>query len=143
MLILENLGFNDPGEQSASGRRILVDELCSMRWQPLTTKEDLHDLDQRSMAGPILLFKHSIRCSISSATKARMERAWTEQDDLDRTAYLLDLINHRALSNFIAERYGIEHASPQALIIHRGTCIHVETHFGITYDRIEQALDLA
>jgi bacillithiol system protein YtxJ len=111
-----------------------------MHWHPLTSTEDLQELDQRSMSGPVLLFKHSIRCSISSAAKARLERAWTEEDEQTRTAYHLDLINHRTLSNAIAERYGIEHASPQALIIHRGTCVHDDSHFGITYERVIHAL---
>ena len=111
-----------------------------MHWHPLTSTEDLQELDQRSMSGPVLLFKHSIRCSISSAAMARLERAWTEEDERTRTAYYLDLIKHRTLSNTIAERYAIEHASPQALIIHRGACVHDDSHFGITYDRIKQAL---
>ena len=104
-----------------------------MNWIPLTDRDQLDAIDQASKEKPILIMKHSTRCSISSAALGRLERAWTTDDDAHHTTYFLDLLRYRPLSNAIAERYGVEHESPQTLVIRNGKCVHVETHFGISY----------
>ncbi len=46
--------------------------------------------------------------------------------------HYLDLINYRSLSNKIAETFGVNHESPQVLIIKDGTCVFDESHMGIS-----------
>lgn len=104
-----------------------------MQWTTLTDIARLDAIDQASMEAPVLIFKHSTRCNISSAALARLERSWTTINDQAHVAYHLDLIRHRDVSNAIAGHYGIEHASPQVLVIHKGKCVYTESHFGITY----------
>lgn len=114
-----------------------------MNWTPLTTAEQLDALDAASHKAPALIFKHSTRCSISSAALNRLESAWTPTDPDASTVHYLDLLKHRSLSNAIADRYGVEHESPQVLVIHKGRCVHVSAHFGITYADTVAALQLA
>ncbi len=38
----------------------------------------LAQLDQASGQGPVLIFKHSTRCSISATALGRLERQWNE-----------------------------------------------------------------
>jgi bacillithiol system protein YtxJ len=45
--------------------------------------------------------------------------------------YYLDLIQHRNLSNLIAEKFDVHHQSPQILIIKNGDCVFDESHGGI------------
>jgi bacillithiol system protein YtxJ len=104
-----------------------------MEWIPLTSLEQLDQIDAASASQPILLFKHSTRCSISSAALNRLESAWTAADDAAHTVHYLDLIKYRDVSNAIAERYGVQHESPQLLVIRNGQCAHHASHFGITY----------
>jgi len=114
-----------------------------MNWTPLSDTAQLDLIDAASHARPILIFKHSTRCSISSAALNRLEKAWSPQDDTQHTVYYLDLIRHRALSNAIADRYGVEHESPQVLVIRDGRCVHATAHFGITYADTVSALTVA
>jgi len=114
-----------------------------MQWIPLYGKEQLDTIDTASQQAPILIFKHSTRCSISSAALNRLEKAWSPQDDTQHTVYYLDLIRHRALSNAIADRYGVEHESPQVLVIRDGRCVHATAHFGITYSDSFSSLTVA
>lgn len=100
---------------------------------PLTTLAQLDEVDAASRKGPVLIFKHSTRCNISSGALNRLERAWTPADDAAQTIFHLDLLAHRDISNAIAERYGVEHESPQVLVIRDGKCVHVSAHLGITY----------
>ncbi|MCC7502292.1 MAG: bacillithiol system redox-active protein YtxJ [Flavobacteriales bacterium] len=104
-----------------------------MNWTPLTTAEQLDALDAASHHGPVLIFKHSTRCSISGAALNRLESSWTPADPGASSVHYLDLLKYRSLSNAIADRYAIEHESPQALLIHDGRCVHVRSHFEITY----------
>ncbi|MBZ0207650.1 MAG: bacillithiol system redox-active protein YtxJ [Flavobacteriales bacterium] len=105
----------------------------SMDWIPLTTLAQLDEVDAASRHKPVLIFKHSTRCNISSGALNRLERAWTPSDDAAQTIFHLDLLAHRDISNAIAERYGVEHESPQVLVIRDGKCVHVAAHLGITY----------
>ena len=90
-----------------------------MHWNTLT---DLHQLDEIvdiSQNQPVVIFKHSTRCSISSTALSRFERAWGTTEN---TAFYLDLIAYRPISLEIAEKFGIQHQSPQVLVINKGDC---------------------
>jgi bacillithiol system protein YtxJ len=104
-----------------------------MNWIPVTDLSQLQAIDDASLVKPVLLFKHSTTCSISRTALDRLERAWTPADDDAHTAYYLDLLKFRSVSNAIAERYGVTHESPQALIIRNGKSAHDSAHFGVTY----------
>lgn len=111
-----------------------------MRWTPLTDISQLEAIDLASRAKPVLLFKHSTTCSISRTALDRLERTWTSDDDIAHTAFYLDLLRYRVVSNAIAERYGITHESPQVLVIKDGKCAHDASHLGISYAGTKSAL---
>ena len=79
-------------------------------------------------AEPFLVFKHSIRCSISSMVKHRFERAF---DYNNVQSYFLDLIKYRSISNQLAVDFNVEHQSPQILLIKNGNCIYHASHNAI------------
>jgi len=108
-----------------------------MNWIPLTTEAQLEEIVSLSETKPTLIFKHSTRCSISSTALNRLERAW---DALDTPAYYLDLIALRPISNAIAEKFDIEHQSPQVLVISQGSCSYSATHLDIAMDEIKSHL---
>jgi bacillithiol system protein YtxJ len=111
-----------------------------MNWEKLTTKEQLDQIDQLSVTAPVVIFKHSTRCSISSAALDRIERKWNQANHEAVKPYYLDLINYREVSNAIAEKYGITHQSPQVLVVSGAKCIYDNSHFGITYDAILESI---
>lgn len=103
-----------------------------MKWNSISTIEDLKALNEASKEKTVLLFKHSRTCSISAAALGRLERSWNEESDDKLSLYFLDLISHRDVSNQIALDYGVMHESPQALLIKNGKAIYNESHFGIS-----------
>lgn len=107
-----------------------------MNWKNLTSLEQFDDIDAQSQSSPVVLFKHSTRCSISATALSRLERKWNDDKHPGVDAYFIDLIAHRDISSAVAERYGVEHESPQVLIIDQGSCVYDNSHFGITYDEI-------
>ena len=110
-----------------------------MNWNSLQTAEQLTELLEESVNSKILIFKHSTRCSISRTTLDRLERNW--KDEFPNTkSYFLDLLSFRELSNAIAERFNVEHQSPQVLIISEGKSIYDRSHFDIEYSQLEAVL---
>jgi bacillithiol system protein YtxJ len=100
-----------------------------MNWNTIQTEADLDQIDKDSFSSPQLIFKHSTRCSISSAALDRMERLWPK-DQVFRT-HFLDLLSYRPISNAISHRYQVEHESPQALLIVNGKCLLHQSHLQI------------
>ena len=52
----------------------------------------------------------------------------------------LDLLEHRDLSNEIAERSGVKHESPQAILLRDGKAIWNASHMSITSDSLLEAV---
>lgn len=108
-----------------------------MNWQPLTEESQLDKIIADSSTQPIVIFKHSTRCSISTMAKGRLERS-VQPEGI--TFYYLDLLAYRPISNKVAEVFQVHHESPQILLISKGNCVYEESHNGIDMDEIaEQA----
>lgn len=106
-----------------------------MNWTPLTDEQQLETIKEESKSQPVVIFKHSTRCSISSMAKNRLDR---EDAPAGVRFYYLDLIAYRALSNKIAEVFQVHHESPQVLLIKNGECTYDESHNGINMNEIEE-----
>ena len=100
-----------------------------MKWYPVTSVNDVEAIIDRSRVTPCLILKHSTRCPISSMAKNRVEMNWDLDDEVE--AYYLDLIAYREVSNYIASEFGVQHESPQALLIKDGQCVHSASHLNI------------
>jgi len=111
-----------------------------MNWHKLTSEEQLEELKKESATQPVLIFKHSTRCSISASTLNRLERNWSADDMKNVKAYYLDLLNFRSVSNAIESVLGVEHQSPQAILIKNGKASWNASHYDISYDDIKAAI---
>ncbi len=111
-----------------------------MNWHPLTSIEQLQELINRSAEKPQVIFKHSIRCSISSVVKSRLDK---EQAPDTADFHYLDLISYRSVSNAIAEKFGVTHESPQVLVIWKGQSIYDDSHMAINMDDITEKVKAA
>lgn len=108
-----------------------------MNWEQLTDETQLQQIIEQSRHQPVVIFKHSTRCSISAMALNRLERS-TAPEGI--TFYYLDLIRYRSVSNKIAEMFQVYHESPQVLLIKDGECVYDESHNGINMEEIvEQA----
>jgi bacillithiol system protein YtxJ len=100
-----------------------------MNWINLTDENQLQELIVRSNTYPQVIFKHSIRCNISSVALQRLKGS-KENTSID--IFYLDLLQYRTLSNKVAEVFNEHHESPQILVIKNGECVYTESHLGIT-----------
>lgn len=98
----------------------------------LTTATDLDDLFQRSQEGPIILFKHSLTCPVSSS-------AYQEMRQLSREVAIIVLQSSRDVSLETERRTGVRHESPQVIIVRDGAAVWNASHWAIKTDTVESA----
>jgi bacillithiol system protein YtxJ len=102
----------------------------------LQTIQQLEEIIEQSQERPILIFKHSTRCSISAMAWDRLKRNWKSEDEEKVSLFYLDLITYRSISNTLAELFQVRHESPQVILIHQGKAIYNASHMGIQYQEI-------
>ncbi|MGY6562939.1 MAG: bacillithiol system redox-active protein YtxJ [Luteibaculaceae bacterium] len=102
----------------------------SVPWITLTKEEQLDALEAESEDIPVLIFKHSTRCGISSMAKRRIEREWPFAND-EVKIYYLDLLNYRSISNQIVKKWDVEHQSPQLIGLKNRKVFYHDSHDSI------------
>jgi bacillithiol system protein YtxJ len=112
-----------------------------MNWIELNSIEQLDLIAAESIESPVLIYKHSTRCNISRTTLDRLERNYKAEEMGDMKVYYLDLISYREISNAVAQKFGVQHESPQALLIKNGKVTYTASHFEIDYRSILKQLN--
>lgn len=101
----------------------------NINWTKLTDVAQLQEIETMSNEKPVVIFKHSTRCSISRMALKQFEREFDLNDAVD--AYFLDLIAYRDVSNEIARKFNVYHESPQLILIKNGKAIYDVSHSDI------------
>lgn len=111
-----------------------------MNWSELTSVDQLKNISEESHQHPVIIFKHSTRCSISRASLDRLERNWKTEELPTAKTYFLDLLNYRDVSNAIAATFQVEHESPQLIVLKNGKPVYFKSHFDIDYTKLKDAM---
>ena len=104
-------------------------------WNLLSEISQLNDLVELSNQQPVLILKHSTRCSISSMSKNRLELYW--ETSVGIAPYYLDILNHRNISDELARNFNVKHESPQILLLKNGVCIFSASHNEIDFNKLK------
>ncbi|NNE70963.1 MAG: bacillithiol system redox-active protein YtxJ [Rhodothermales bacterium] len=105
--------------------------------RPLTSTQELEEALMESKSGGVLLFKHSAACGVSFFARNEVLRLTEEHDP---TVFEVVVQKSRALSSAIAERFGIRHASPQAILVRDGEAVWNASHGRITDSAVREAM---
>lgn len=126
MSLFKNIfGSSEEGSQSSK-----------IEWRQLTDLGQLNEIVDLSNEKAVLIFKHSTRCSISRFALKQFENEFDLEEKI--TPYFLDLLNHRDVSNEIANRFDVFHQSPQILLIKNGKAIFSTSHDDIDAKFLER-----
>jgi bacillithiol system protein YtxJ len=98
--------------------------------------ESLDALAARSKDGPLVIFKHSLTCPISSAAYEQMAR-------FDGEVALIEVQVARELSREIASKLGVPHESPQVIVLSKGQVAWNASHYKITAEAVAEAVKKA
>jgi bacillithiol system protein YtxJ len=110
----------------------------------LTHLSDLNMLEAaiaESLERPVLLFKHSRTCGISCEAFDELQAHVAEHSGTAAASYkVITVQSHRRLSDSAAERFGIRHETPQAILLKDGRPVWNASHFRITADALTRAI---
>lgn len=109
-------------------------------WKKLECEEELETAIEKSVEKPIVIFKHSTRCIISKTVIKNFEKEVEASADLPLEFYYLDLLNHRGLSNKIAEDLQVTHQSPQVILIQNKKAVYHTSHDNISLQLVTENL---
>ena len=102
---------------------------------PIVTDADLDLLFAAPLA---VLYKHSPICPTSDVAYEEM-LAFRRRRTVP--VYMVDVIRHRPLSRALADRIGVRHASPQAIILLDGVAAWHRSHYEIRAETMERMVD--
>jgi bacillithiol system protein YtxJ len=106
----------------------------------------LSDLDMleaaiaESRERPVLLFKHSRTCGISCEALDELHAHLRDGGSGGASYKMITVQSHRRVSDHVAERLGVRHETPQAIVIRDGQSIWNASHFRITADELGKVL---
>lgn len=111
-----------------------------MDFKTLNQISQLEQIDQLSQNKLQVIFKHSTRCSTSSFALRILNMEFSDALDTTFDVYYLDLLNYREVSNAIAQKYKVEHESPQLLVIKNGVCVYHASHSDVSLENIPESV---
>lgn len=109
---------------------------------PLSSLDRLEAVVQESFARPVVLLKHSRTCGTSAWALDELE-AWLDSATSTAAFYILTVQSDRTISQAVAQRFGVRHESPQALVLRHGQVTWHGSHYSVTPAALERAVAAA
>jgi len=106
--------------------------------------KDMHstqDVDAALGQETAILFKHSTRCPISAAARGEMERFMELHPEAP--VYTVDVNDAVEASQYLAEKTGIEHHSPQVIVTRGGRPEWHAAHFDVRAQELERQVGMS
>lgn len=98
----------------------------------ITQKEEFDNILSKNKDKILIFFKHSNRCPISWNAKKEADAFFENHEEYKNTIFLINVVDSRPLSNYIAEKLQVEHQSPQIIITKNGSVLKHISHLTIT-----------
>jgi bacillithiol system protein YtxJ len=100
----------------------------------IDNRETLDKLITDSNQKPVVIFKHSNACGISSA-------AYREMEKLEAPVNLLEVQTAREVSRELADMTGIRHETPQVIVFKDGKAVWNASHFDVKAGAVLKAVE--
>jgi bacillithiol system protein YtxJ len=101
----------------------------------LTSTHDFDSLTNRELS---IIFKHSPTCPVSLFAHREVARFCESQPDTP--VYLISVRRQRDVARHVAQSTGIQHESPQVVIMRRGGVLASASHDAITAEWIASTI---
>ncbi len=98
----------------------------------ILTEQDFDKLLGENFA---IIFKHSPTCLISRLAYSQMEQFHAARPTTP--IHLISVRRHREVARYIAARTGVNHESPQVVVLRKGAVVASASHEQITVDFLE------
>jgi bacillithiol system protein YtxJ len=121
---------------NASGGRSTkeVIELMGNKFLRIDDRAALDNLITDSKQKPVIVFKHSNACSISS-------RAYREMEKVQDQVNILEVQSAREVSRELANLTGVRHETPQVIVLRDGKAVWNASHFDVQAGAVAKAVE--
>ena len=127
MGLLKNLFKNSSESQTES----------KIDWIDLSSLDQLDIIVEASYEKTIAIFKYSTQCGVSRMVLRKFEKNHDVSEN-EPDWYFLDLIRYREVSNEVANKFNVQHESPQLILLRKGEVIYHNSHSGIDMDTVKK-----
>ncbi|HKN84978.1 MAG TPA: bacillithiol system redox-active protein YtxJ [Pyrinomonadaceae bacterium] len=103
------------------------------RFLKIDDRATLENLLNDSKQKPVIVFKHSNSCGVSS-------RAYREMEKVDEQVNILEVQSAREISRELAKLTGVPHETPQVIVLRDGKAVWNASHFEVTANGVTQAV---
>jgi len=100
----------------------------------IDTKQTLDTLLSDSRTKPVIIFKHSNACGISAS-------AYRELEKLEDQVNMVEVQTARDVSRDLADLTGIQHETPQVIVLRDGKAVWNASHFEIKAAEVIKAVE--
>lgn len=108
-----------------------MEEEKNIPWIPLTSLDQLNEIETKSQTKTQVIFKHSTTCGISRMVMNMFNNSYDiSKEEMD--LYYLDLHAYREVSNETGYKFQVLHQSPQLLVIKNSEVVAHTSHGAIT-----------
>ncbi|MBE2218470.1 MAG: bacillithiol system redox-active protein YtxJ [Ignavibacteria bacterium] len=108
-----------------------------MNWIKLDSPEMLQEMKAASENEKVLVLKFSPKCAINYVVRNLLEREWAE-GEMSMKTYIVDVISGKGISAQIEKDYGVDHESPQAIVIDKGKVVFHASHGKVIYSELRK-----
>lgn len=112
-----------------------------MALHTIASESELDELIASSKDRPVLIFKYSNACPISSRASSQVARYLDAHPNPAFGFGMVVVQDARALSDTIEERLGIRHETPQVIVLRGGRAVWHASHFDVTEGKLKLALE--
>ncbi len=113
------------------------------QYQEIVSTESLAEALKSSEQQPVLFFKHSITCGISSRAFGEFQKYLGSPASAAVRNYVIVVQKARAASNALARLVEVRHESPQAIIVRNGRAVWSDSHLAIKSEKLAEAVNNA
>lgn len=113
------------------------DLVSTIEWTDIIDVSQLDSIEQESKSVPVLIFKYSTRCNLSTFMLKKFEKKFDYEEGSVKP-YFLDIRAFRNISDEIAIRYGIAHQSPQIILLKDRRAVYYANHEHIKFEDFKE-----
>ncbi|GGD64172.1 bacillithiol system redox-active protein YtxJ [Paenibacillus nasutitermitis] len=111
------------------------------QYNEITTIEEWNSALEGSSNRPLVVFKHSTTCPVSSNAYEEFNKYLENNPETNADYVLVKVIESRPVSNQIAEDVSVKHESPQIIMIKNKEKYWSATHWAITEAHMRAVMD--
>ena len=111
--------------------------MSDSHFHPLTSTADWTDALEQSEETPVLVFKHSSACPVSSQANSEMAEL---AEEANVPVYKVVVQQNRSVSDDIEAALDVRHETPQAILLHEQTPVFDTSHFNVTEESLRKEL---